>query len=217
MRLPRSANVETEQKEMRNLANYMERVRHALIFRWDNATVPIRLRCLGVTFRGRPRFVGVPLITLAPRSSIELCHNAMLISRPFATALGVSHPVILRTLSESAFIRIGEDTGLSGATICAFKSVTIGPSSMLGADVIVMDTDFHSLSSKGRRKASIDEARCASVEIGSNVFIGTRSIVLRGVNIGDNAVVGAGSVVTESIPENVVAGGNPCRVIRRLE
>lgn len=54
------------------------------------------------------------------------------------------------------------------------------------------------------------------IHIGNNVWIGAHSVVLPGVTIGDNAVIGAGSIVTRDIPENVVAAGNPCRVLREI-
>ena len=54
------------------------------------------------------------------------------------------------------------------------------------------------------------------VHIGNNVWIGANAVVLPGVTIGDNSVIGAGSVVTKDIPANVVAVGNPCRVIREI-
>ena len=54
------------------------------------------------------------------------------------------------------------------------------------------------------------------VHIGNNVWIGANSVVLPGVTIGDNSVIGAGSVVTKDIPPNVVAVGNPCRVLREI-
>lgn len=54
------------------------------------------------------------------------------------------------------------------------------------------------------------------VHIGNNVWIGANSIILPGVTIGDNTVIGAGSVVTKDIPANVVAVGNPCRVMREI-
>ena len=54
------------------------------------------------------------------------------------------------------------------------------------------------------------------VHIGRNVWLGAGVIVLPGVNIGDNSVIGAGSVVTKDIPANVVAYGNPCRVVRKI-
>lgn len=54
------------------------------------------------------------------------------------------------------------------------------------------------------------------VHIGKNCWIGAGSVILHGVTIGDNTVIGAGSVVTKDIPENVVAVGNPCRVLREI-
>ena len=54
------------------------------------------------------------------------------------------------------------------------------------------------------------------VTIGSNVWIGGNTVICPGVTIGDNTVIGAGSVVTKDIPANVVAAGNPCRVIRPI-
>ena len=55
-----------------------------------------------------------------------------------------------------------------------------------------------------------------SIHIGDNVWIGANSVILPGVHIGENTVIGAGSVVTKDIPDNVVAVGNPCRVIREI-
>lgn len=54
------------------------------------------------------------------------------------------------------------------------------------------------------------------VTIGSNVWIGGNSVILPGVTIGDNVVIGAGSVVTKDLPHNVIAAGNPCKVLRKI-
>ncbi len=54
----------------------------------------------------------------------------------------------------------------------------------------------------------------APVRIGRNCWIGAGAVVLPGITVGDNVVIGAGSVVTKDIPSNVVAVGNPCRVLR---
>lgn len=53
-----------------------------------------------------------------------------------------------------------------------------------------------------------------SIKIGRNVWIGSNSTILPGVTVGDNAVIGAGSVVTRDVPENMVAAGNPAKVIK---
>ena len=54
------------------------------------------------------------------------------------------------------------------------------------------------------------------VTIGDNVWIGGNAIIMPGVTIGDNVVIGAGSVVTKNLPDNVIAAGNPCRIIREI-
>jgi acetyltransferase-like isoleucine patch superfamily enzyme len=82
--------------------------------------------------------------------------------------------------------------------------------------VIICDTDFHGLRPDERQSTSAHIRTARPVKIGTNVFIGARSIVLKGVNIGNNSVIGAGSVVTNHIPGNVVAAGNPCRIVRPL-
>lgn len=55
------------------------------------------------------------------------------------------------------------------------------------------------------------------IHVGNNVWIGGNVVVVPGVTIGDNTTIGAGAVVTHDIPSGVVAAGNPCRVIRKLE
>lgn len=159
---------------------------------------------------------GVPIIDIFPGSSVTLGDNVTLISESFATALGVNHPVVLRTMTAAAKINIGDAVGISGGSICAASLVEIGNESMLGANVVVADTDFHSLHPGLRSGHTHSTVGVADVRIGRRVFIGTNSIVLKGVTIGDNSVIGAGSLVSKSVPSNCIAAGNPCRIIREL-
>lgn len=55
------------------------------------------------------------------------------------------------------------------------------------------------------------------IRIGNNVWIGANSVILPGITIGNNSVIGAGSIVTKDIPPNVVAVGNPCKVLRPID
>ena len=76
-------------------------------------------------------------------------------------------------------------------------------------DVLIADNDFHPIKPEGRRyNSNVDDIAAKPVVIGDNVFIGTRSMILKGVNIGENSVIGAGSVVVSDIPAGVVAAGN---------
>ena len=65
------------------------------------------------------------------------------------------------------------------------------------------------------RNSGIEYAK--EIRIGDNVWIGGGAIINPGVTIGENSVIGSGSVVTKDIPANVVAAGNPCRVIREID
>lgn len=60
------------------------------------------------------------------------------------------------------------------------------------------------------------DKKSAPVVIGDYVFIGARSIVLKGVTIGEKSIIAAGSVVTKDVPANCLAGGNPCKMIKYL-
>jgi maltose O-acetyltransferase len=90
--------------------------------------------------------------------------------------------------------------------------VQIGSNVLFGPSVQIY-TATHPLSAQERR-TWLEAAR--PVEIGSDVWIGGGAIICPGVKIGDRTVIGAGSVVTRDIPADVVAVGNPCRVLRSL-
>jgi len=66
-----------------------------------------------------------------------------------------------------------------------------------------------------KRNQGIEYAK--PITIGDNVWIGGNVVVLPGVSIGNNSVIGAGSVVTKDIPDNVIAVGNPCKVLKKIE
>lgn len=102
------------------------------------------------------------------------------------------------------------------STILDTGPVTIGESTMIGPDVKIY-TAVHALNGAERFWTEPDEitaikTQALPVYIGSYTWIGGGSIILPGVTIGDNVVIGAGSVVTESIPDNAIACGNPCKI-----
>src|SRR5215207_5321675 len=90
--------------------------------------------------------------------------------------------------------------------------ITIGDDVQIGSNVQLM-TPTHPVDPEPRR-AKWEAAR--PITIGDNVWLGSGAIVLAGVTIGENTVVGAGAVVTRDLPANVVAVGNPARVIRTI-
>src|SRR5690348_14836280 len=152
----------------------------------------LRLRALGVGLGRSVVLYGMPVVSLFPGSEIRIGSHVVLCSWSRHTALGVNHPTVLRTLARGARLTIGDHVGISGGAICAAESVTIGAYSMLGANVTVADTDFHPLAALNRRYSQAGVGT-SPVRIGENVFLGTGTMVLKGVHIGDNSVIGAGS------------------------
>ena len=98
------------------------------------------------------------------------------------------------------------------ATMVDDTHIYIGDCTMLGPNVVIA-TAAHPILPELREKALQFNL---PVHIGKNCWLGTGVIVLPGVTIGDNTVIGAGSVVTKDIPANVVAVGNPCKVLREI-
>lgn len=90
--------------------------------------------------------------------------------------------------------------------------IYVGDSVMFGPNVTVAVAG-HPIDPGLRRKVAQFNI---PVRIGNNVWIGAGAVILPGVTIGDNSVIGAGSIVTKDIPANVVAVGNPCRVLREI-
>ncbi len=95
---------------------------------------------------------------------------------------------------------------LDGAKITFGEHVYIAPNCCFA-------TAGHPLDA-GQRAAGLEFAR--EIRVGNNVWFGAGVTVLPGVTIGDNTVIGAGSIVNKDIPANVVAAGNPCRVLREI-
>ena len=86
----------------------------------------------------------------------------------------------------------------------------------MAPNVTIVDSDFHVHWPPEKRRTVRTGADDRAVKIGEYVWIGANSLVLKGVSIGDNSIVGAGSVVANDIPANVIAAGNPARVIKNL-
>jgi maltose O-acetyltransferase len=99
-----------------------------------------------------------------------------------------------------------------GCVILDCNRVNIGENLLCGPTVQIY-TAFHPTDPEIRLSG---RELAASINIGNNVWIGGGSIICPGVTIGDNSTIGAGSVVVKDIPANVVAAGNPCRIIRHL-
>jgi acetyltransferase-like isoleucine patch superfamily enzyme len=188
--------------------------RHAARFVWT-PFIRLRLSIKGVAIGSGTRFFGMPRVQRFRSSQITIGQGAELRSSRFSNVLGLAHPVLLTTLGAGASIRIGDGVGLSGTAICAAQDISIGSRTIIGADVLITDTDHHPLIGP-RIRYSVAGVRSSPIRIGSDVFIGARAIILKGVTIGDRAVIGAGSVVTRSVAKGALVAGNPAVVLGQL-
>ncbi len=122
-------------------------------------------------------------------------------------------------------IIFGDHTKIGGnSVVTAVKSITIGDYTAIGDNVIITDNNEHSINPDDRlfmRRTPEDSpyrfwrySDSKPIVIGSNVWIGSRSRINKGVTIGDNSIVAAHSVVTKDVPPNSIAAGNPARIVK---
>ena len=157
-------------------------------------------------------------LRLAPDSIVEIGDNFYMSSGSHINPLARNIQGHI-CINKGAKLIIGNHVGMSSPVLRAHKSIKIGSNVKFGANVIVMDSDAHSMNYLHRRELSVDMVHKADAEvvIEDDVFIGMNTIVLKGVTIGARSVIGAGSVVVKSIPADCIAVGNPAKVIKRLE
>jgi len=134
---------------------------------------------------------------------------------------------MLLTASKKGRITIGHHSFVGeGTRIYSVKGVTIGNNVQIAHNVNIFDNNIHSLDPVERQREfiinttrgfiQINDLREKEVIISDNVWICAGSFVLKGVTIGENTIVGAGSVVVKDLPANVIAAGNPAKIIKTL-
>jgi len=115
--------------------------------------------------------------------------------------------------TDSGRIEVGDYVLISpGTRISASDEIVIGDSVMIANGVYITDSDWHGIYDRTRRNPDP-----APVRIGDNVWLGDRSLVLKGVTIGENSIVAAHAVVTRDVPPNAVVAGNPARIVKELD
>ncbi|AYA78086.1 acyltransferase [Bacillus sp. Y1] len=119
-------------------------------------------------------------------------------------------------VGNNAELVIKERVGISNSAIVANKKIIIEEDVFIGGDCKIYDTDFHSIDFKERISKKDRDIKMSDVTIKKGAFIGTGTIILKGVTIGEYSVVGAGSVVTKDIPPKEVWAGNPAKLVKKL-
>lgn len=160
---------------------------------------------------------GIPYIMVARNGTLKLGKQIKLNNSLIGNPLFRKQPCVL-FVDNNATLTIGDKTGMTSTTIICHDSISIGNNVTIGRSTLMYDSDSHSLDPKIR--ISLRDTQCSNkkpIVIKDNVFIGARSIILKGVTIGENSIIGAGSIVTKSVPDNQIWAGNPAKFIRNIE
>ena len=149
-------------------------------------------------YNNTPRRLQEERSAMLPRLFAEVGEGCY-IESPYFANWGGHHVHLGRGIYANAGLKLVDDT-----------HIYIGDFTMLGPNVVIA-TAGHPIDPELRSRGLQYNM---PVRIGKNCWLGAGVIVMPGVTIGDNVVIGAGSIVTKDIPDNVVAVGNPCRVMR---
>ena len=167
----------------------------------------------GIRWRSDWKLYGIPIVQKNRQSTLKIGSGLQLRSSPRSNPLAPHHPVVLCTMTAQAQLEIGHSFGMTGGSVVCADQIIIGDRVAVGANSVIADTDFHPISAMERQINPSDGAH-APIIIEDDVFIGTQTLILKGVSVGAGSVIGAGSVVTSSIPAGVIAAGNPAKIIR---
>ena len=167
---------------------------------------------------------GVPVIFNKKGAELTLGNNVTVKSSFLSNLVGLYSRTVIVTRAPGAYIRIGDNVGMSGVTLYARKGIEIGDNTAIGGNTKILDNDFHPIEAETRNKLLAEKKGGDSdlipskpIKIGRNCFIGCNAIILKGTELRDGCVVGAGAVVSGKFEAGSVIAGNPARVIRKME
>lgn len=199
------------------------------LFRLFFIQLPTYINCLraGLKYDSTWKIVGKPQI-IKRRWFEKLFANhqggELIIGRHFScnntvssNSIGLIQPCVFNISIDGSKIKIGDNVGISGATLNAATSITIEDNVSIGSGCLITDTDSHPIDYTSRVNNDDSKTNTFPIIIEEGAFIGARTIILKGVIIGKHSVIGAGSVVTKSIPPYSVACGNPAVIIKHLK
>ena len=194
---------------LNSLSNLLENYGWKMNVFFSSWWMKLIMKIKGIEYGKTIRFYGLAKFVVSGNGIIRIGRNNRFRSSATSNLIGINRPCIITALSPNALLTIGDNCGFSGTVIGCETKITIGNNIKFGANTLITDTDWH-----------LNDPRAgepAEVVIGDNVWLGVNVMVLKGVTIGENSLIGAGSVVVKDIPANVVAAGNPCRVIKEIK
>ena len=175
----------------------------------------IKIRLLNIKIGSGFVCFGNMFIRKAKDSKITIGDNFVVNNKTKYNCAGILHKSIIAAL-DGGNIFIGNNVGISGATIVSYNKIWIEDNVLIGVNTRIYDSDFHPISYEDR-KNNLNNVNTKKVIIGEGTFIGANSIILKGSCIGKRCVVGAGTIVSGTFPDDCIIAGNPGKVIRRLK
>lgn len=184
----------------------------------------ILMRATKVKYGKNLLLKGMPVIFNKSGANLIIGDNVTVKSSFLSNLVGLYSRTIIVTRAPGAEIIIGNNVGISGATIYARTRIEIGENTCIGGNAKILDNDFHPIEVEARNRllnapngGDSDLVPAQPIKIGKNCFIGCNSIILKGTILGDGCVVGAGAVVVGRFEDNCVIAGNPARIIKKLK
>lgn len=185
--------------------------------------IKIFFRLTKVEYGKRLLLKGIPVVFNQTGAKLCIGNNVVVKSSFLSNLVGLYSRTIIVTRAPGAEIIIGDNVGISGATIYARKGIYIGENTAIGGNCKILDNDFHPIDVEARLKllsdvrgGDSDLVSAKEIHIGKNCFIGCNSIILKGTVLGDGCVVGAGAVVAGKFESGSVIVGNPAKMIKKL-
>lgn len=192
--------------------NFIYRYKYAFLTYINTRYQYIKCYFQGVKIGYECIFKGSTHFLINNGGHIKIGNKCVFCSYETLNRIGLNHKCIITASpiseEEMCFLKIGDNCGFSATSIWCFKEIVIGNNVRCGANTLIMDGDAH-----------FEDPRTSppkTIVIEDNVFLGANVVVKKGVTIGKNSVIGMNSIVTKDIPENSIAVGNPCKVIKKI-
>lgn len=192
-------------KFIKKVLNYLERKEFQNLL----AVLPIELGT-NVVFKKHP------LIQLHDKAKLIIGNNVTINSDNYGYHVNMYSASKLMADRPGAVIKIGDNTRFHGSCIHAYKRVEIGDNCLIAANCQIMDGNGHHASFDNVENRINTTGSVKEVYIEDNVWLGTGVVVLPGVRIGKGSIISANSVVNTNVPEMVLAGGNPVKIIKQF-
>ncbi|MBD0833807.1 acyltransferase [Aestuariibaculum suncheonense] len=161
-------------------------------------------------------FHNKPLIHIHKGALLDIGDNVTINSKNLGYHVNMYSRCKLMADRDGAIIKIGNNTRLHGSCIHAIEKIVIGKNCLIAANCQIIDGNGHDLSfsNVSNRINTIGNSKPVIIE--DDVWLATGVIVLPGVKIGKGSVITANSVVNKDIPEMVIAGGNPIKILKEF-